>query len=429
MSVQSVGLGSSLPTSIPAGGRFFLPGAAEFADTLNIGQIIRGRVLRGFDGNGNRYLVAFGNDERVVDSTTPLTTGELLHGQVVGLGDRVELQRVYPRPAPQTARASNAPVTDPGAGKRQSADVEALGQLLQRYQVELSDSDRAVLTRAARGAADPQAMGLVGAMLSKLGLPQSATLLEAVYRAQLGLAAAGAGEPPDPVPQVTVPANPSVASQATSIRDLSELLARIVDSNAEGEPAAENSAQASVASEMPAGQAMVPSGATRRSQVGRPPVRVSGQGVRQQSLGWIADRVLNAQTGGVVTHRTGMLPLLVDGRLVEVSFAVFEQQRSQTQRPLQHRQLRFTLNTERLGRVDVLARIAGGHVRVQIATSDEALASQAAAHADSLGAQLREHGWTVDQIAHDTRAPDGLNAVVRSVIEHVVSQDSLDRLV
>lgn len=429
MSVQSVSLGLSLPASTPATGRFFLPGAAEFADTLSIGQIIRGRVLRGFDGNSNRYLVAFGSDERVVDSSTPLTTGELLHGQVVGLGDRVELQRVYPRPATQTARANDTPGTDPGVGKRQSADVEALEQLLQRYQVELSDSDQAVLMRAARGVADPQAMGLVGAMLSKLGLPQSATLLEAVYRAQLGLSATGAVEGAESVPQVTASADPSVAAQATSVRDLSELLARISDSHADHESSAETPVQASIASETPAGQAMIPSNTARRSQSARPPVRASVQGARQQSLAWLADRILNAQTGGVVTHRTGMLPLLVHGRLVEVSFAVFEQQRSQTQRPLPHRQLRFTLNTERLGQVDVIARIAGGHVRVQIATSDETLASQVAAHADSLGAQLREHGWTVDQIAHDTRPPDGLNTVVRSVIEHVVSQDSLDRFV
>ena len=427
MSVQSVGFGSSIPGSTPAGGRFFLPGAAEFADTLSIGQIIQGRVLRNFEGN--RYLVAFGNDERVVDSAIPLTTGEILHGQVVGLGDRVELQRVYPQPSRVAARAQDAPGADSRPGKRSGADLEVIEQLLQRYQVELSDTDRAVLMRAARNVADPQAMGLVGAMLSKLGLPQSATLLEAVYRARLEPLSTAAAAPADSVPQVTASAEQSVAAQASSVRDLSELLARIVASQEDREPRSDAPAQAASASETPAGQSMIPTSARHLSNRGPATVRGSGTGTRQQSLEWLADRVLNAQTGGVVSHRTGLLPLLVGGRLVEVSFALFEQQPSQTQRsPLQHRQIRFTLNTERLGRVDVLARIAGGHVRVQIATSDEAVTSQAATHAESLGTQLREHGWTVDEIAYDTRAPEDLNVAVRSVIEHVVSQDSLDRL-
>lgn len=427
MSVQSVGFGSSIPGSTPAGGRFFLPGAAEFADTLSIGQIIQGRVLRNFEGS--RYLVAFGHDERVVDSAIPLTTGEILHGQVVGLGDRVELQRVYPRPPRVAARAEDAPGTDPRPGKRSGADLEVIEQLLQRYQIELSDTDRAALMRAARNAADPQAMGLVGAMLSKLGLPQSATLLEAVYRARLEPSATARAAAMDSVPQVTVSAEQSVAAQAASVRDLSELLARIVASHEDREPRSEAPAQAALASDTPAGRSVIPSSARHLSNRATATVRASGNGTRQQSLEWLADRVLNAQTGGVVSHRTGLLPLLVGGRLVEVSFALFEQQPSQTQRPpLQHRQIRFTLNTERLGRVDVLARIAGGHVRVQIATGDETVTSQAATHADSLGAQLREHGWTVDEIAYDTRAPDGLNVAIRSVIEHVVSQDSLDRL-
>lgn len=427
MSVQSVGLGPSIPASTPAGGRLFLPGAAEFADTLSIGQIIRGRVLRNFEGN--RYLVAFGNDERVVDSAIPLTTGEILHGQVIGLGDRVELQRVYPGPSKAAARADEAPGAELRSGRRPSADLDAIEQLLQRYQVELPDADRAVLMRAARAVADPQAMGLVGAMLSKLGLPQSATLLEAVYRAQLGPPSSGAATAAGPVPEVTASAEQSAAAQAGSVRELSELLSRIIDPNADREPRAEAPVRSRNASDAPAGQGVIPSGLKGRAPRAAAAVRESAEGTRHASLQWLADRVLNAQTGGVVSHRTGMLPLLVGGRLVEVSFALFEQQRSDTQRPpLQHRQVRFTLNTERLGRVDVVARIAGGHVRVQIATGDDVRTSQAAEHADSLGAQLREHGWTVDEIAYDTQAPDGLNTAIRSVIEHVVSLDSLDRL-
>jgi len=132
----------------------------------------------------------------------------------------------------------------------------------------------------------------------------------------------------------------------------------------------------------------------------------------------------------VVAHRSGLLPLLVGGKLVEVSFALFEQRRpaNQTQ-GLQHRQVLFSLQTEQMGRVDVLARITGGHVRVQISTDSEDRTSQTACYTDQLKGSLAESGWNVDEVAYATRSDSAHNAAVRSVIEHVVSLDSLNRLV
>jgi len=147
----------------------------------------------------------------------------------------------------------------------------------------------------------------------------------------------------------------------------------------------------------------------------------------QESL---AARILNAQTGGVVAHRSGLLPLLVGGKLVEVSFALFEQRRPANQaQGLQHRQVVFSLHTEQMGRVDVLARITGGHVRVQITTDSDERTSQTARYADLLKGSLSESGWNVDEVAYGTRLENPHSTVVRSVIEHVVSLDSLNRLV
>jgi hypothetical protein len=183
MSVSSVSAELSA-ASLAASGRFFLPGASAFADTLNIGQIIQGKVLRSY--GSNRYLVAFGGDERVVESSTPLTTGELLHGRVVALGDRVELQRVYEQP--HRARPSDATGTRPVAVEDADSSIDAV---LQRYQVQLTAEAQSTLARAARDAADPEAMAMAGAMLSKLGLPVTGVLLDALYRAQIGTQGAG----------------------------------------------------------------------------------------------------------------------------------------------------------------------------------------------------------------------------------------------
>jgi hypothetical protein len=151
---------------------------------------------------------------------------------------------------------------------------------------------------------------------------------------------------------------------------------------------------------------------------------------RRDAQDALTHHLLNAQTGGVVSHRWGLLPLMVGGRLVELSFALFEQRRPAEQpQGLQHRQVQFSIQTTRLGQVDVVARITGEHVRLHITTGSDTGTSQAARHADSLEGALLESGWRVDEVAYGTHAENPHKAVVRSVIEHVVSLDSLNRLV
>jgi hypothetical protein len=437
MSIPNVGTGTTLvPGSIPSG-RFFLPGASAFADTLNIGQIIQGRVLRGFEDS--RYLVAFGNDERVVESATPLTTGDILHGRVVGIGDRVELQRIYAASQEKALqRAATAPEGPPRAERTTSADGTALEEILQRYQITLSDSDRTALLRAMRAADDSEAMSLAGAMLSKLGLPQANVLLNALYEAQLTPSSSTAAKAVESasIPQVVVPPEPTAQLQLSSVQGLADLLRKILEvktsedrGNADGVGAGQSTATASFSERSVSGKALMVQNAVINST--RPRDALAASDDSQRALrDSLADRILNAQTGGVVSHRSGLLPLLVGGRLVEVSFALFEQKKPATQaQGLQHRQVVFSLRTEQLGRVDVLARITGAHVRVQITTNAEDSTSRAAQYNDSLKSALSESGWSVDEVAYGIKAQGAPDSAVRSVIEHVVSLDSLNRLV
>jgi hypothetical protein len=420
MTVQNIGAGVPL-TGASAAGKFFLPGAGAFADNLSIGQIIQGRVLRGFDEN--RYLVAFGSDERVVDSAIPLTAGEILYGRVVGLGDRVELQRMYGNSQDRSSQRESAAV-DPRPPLSPAVSGSAIDNVLQRYRIELTDADRATLMRAARSAGDPEAMGLAGAMLSKLGLPQTSVLLEAMYRAQL---ASGAAPPAavdaqrETLPQVIASWGQSAELQASSIRQLADLLGSILERKIAAAPRAATPEASQAAPGLPAVQ-YSPS----RQQTDL----LTDEDSRRKVQESLAAMILNAQTGGVVAHRSGLLPLLVGGKLVEVSFALFEQRRPANQaQGLLHRQVLFSLQTQQMGRVDVLARITGGHVRVQITTDSEERTAQTAHYADLLKGSLSESGWNVDEVAYGVRAENPHNAVVRSVIEHVVSLDSLNRLV
>jgi hypothetical protein len=87
-----------IPPSLAAAGgdSLVLRGDPLLLEKLTLGQIIKGRVLRSYEGQ--RYLMHFEGQERIVDSAVPLRTGDILHGRVIGLGERIELQRVAVQP-------------------------------------------------------------------------------------------------------------------------------------------------------------------------------------------------------------------------------------------------------------------------------------------------------------------------------------------
>lgn len=397
--------------------RFFMPGAKEFAGSLNVGQILKGKVLRHYDGN--RYLVNFDGQERVVDSSLPLRTGELLHGRVVAIGDRVEMQRVYA----ENDGVATEPL-DAAVGMNastQNRNELQLNSMLERYQARLSDAERATLLRAARNADDAAAMTQVGVFLNKLGITQSSELLQMLYTRLKGTT-----EQVDmhnewqTLPRLEAVANQAAGSQGATVRQLADIVSRAAGVSLE--PTDENSAEPTQSKPTPAAD----------DNAGK---AVQAVGFRlDQDDGEAANRMtqwlLNAQTGGSVMHRLGTLPLLLGGRLIEVDVAMFEQRREAVQKPqAQHRQLVFTLQTEHLGRVEVVARIVGDRVRVSVVTDNEKNTTLAANHVQALKSSLAEAGWVTDEVSYETRSVDERTGAVSSVVEHVVSLDSMNRLI
>lgn len=415
MSVTNVSPDSTI-SLLATTGRIFLPGAREFADTLNIGQIIQGKVMRSL--TGHRYLVAFGQDERVVDSAVTLSSGETLRGRVVALGDRVELQRIY-----SDERQPKTPTSEAPAPLRATDELSAVDALLQRYQTALQPAERAILARAAEKSADPESMALAGIMLSKLGLPLQGVLLEALYRAQSGRPSLTSASPAasDFAPQITVSPGSPADTQASTVRVLAELLAQLLEVRGPELPQA-NAAATGAQAQGTSNPSGVPDG------MGRQQSDLENSSRRMHQA--LAEHLMNAQTGGIVAHRAGLLPLLIGGRLVEISFALFEQKRSPGQTSgLQHRQVIFSLQTAHLGQVDVLARMSGSHVRLQITTANEEGTARAAEHVQQLRGALIENGWTVDEVVYATRFGRSVDSVARSVVEHVASLESFNRLV
>jgi hypothetical protein len=359
---------------------------------LSLGQIVKARVLRHFEGG--RYLVSLEGRERVVDSSVPLKTGELIRGKVVAVGERVELQ-----PLPE-ASASEAP-----AEAVPAAPADRLSATFAQFGLKLDEGSRAALLRALKSAADPQAAVLAAMTLAKIGLPQEPALLDALQALlRRRPAASAAGD----APAETFPINPAaplaaqlhealraaLASDATPAADAAALPAQVSSGGADERPSADNGGASGGSGE----------------QLGQ----------------W----VLNTQTGGAVVHRVGTLPLLVGGRLVEVDVALFEQDARQSrQGEPRARHLVFVLDTPALGGVEVSARLVDSRLRVRFAADRDATVELLAGRGEELSRQLAQLGFTVDEITYETRPGAAQNPAYRAVADYVVAQGSLDRKV
>lgn len=412
MTVQHVGAGA--PSALqPLAAKLSLPGGVEFGDSLRLGEIIKGRVLRQYDGG--RYLVSFDGQERVVDSSIPLQTGELIHGRVITIGERVELQRV---PAPDVqSEIDSVPQISLDARLRGRAG-QLLDQVLSRYNLRLNAEEAGTLTNAIRRADDGQAMALAGAMLSKLGLKQAPELLWPLYSALVRRETQSTGLVLEPVVDVARVAEQGAQTQPALIRQIAEAIDRTIDKP-------DDEGRDPDASPTP-GAAAVP------GVIGAavPAIKQLADDDPRSGRDALARWLLNAQIDGSVAHRLGTLPLLLGDRLVEVEMSFFEQRRDAEQRPdARHRKIVFALQLEGLGRVEVTAHLAGNHVGVKVATQDGDKTAVVSRHAEQLRSLLDGIGWTVDEVVYETRRADEHNGVVRAVVEHVVSQDSLNRLV
>lgn len=385
-------------------GTLTLPGGDDFAGKLQLGQIIKGRVLRHYAGT--RYGVDFNGREKVVDSGVPLQTGEILYGKVVGIGDKVELDRVRPaapqRPEPAAADARPRPAPGDGAAP-----------MLEQQQGSLPAEQARALEQLVRGAGDKQAVALPGLLLSKLGIVMAPELLRAVAellrtRPERGLFALGANA-------LQLDAGDSGAQAPAAVAPVA-VLAQALQQLVEGSP--EREAWESLLRQPDRT-------GDESSQAG------AAQGRQQQGAGGfdLGRWLLNVQTGGSVGHRVNTVPLLVNGRLVELDIAVFEQRQGRHDKEeTRHRQLAFSLCSEHLGNVEARLTVTGTHMKVTFGTEREASAEWLSAHAPELMRQLKDDGWHVDALNYEAR-PAQAGGVARTVLQHVVTQDSVSVLV
>lgn len=397
------------PALPPAQSGSLLSTAADpgWSDTLTVGQILKSRVLRQF-GQG-RYELDFAGRSRVVDSAVPLSVGDLLHGKVVGLGERVVIERT------QVERAH----PDSAAGQRAAdavrhSDVSGHGMVAASPKGDQSGIvDVALRTRAARLAAkadQPERVWRAAAYASRVGivlddarLRRFSALLGQEGRPALSRAEAAHFEVLSPRSDVGLGADVALTEQlANWLQDSANALA--------GDPdPAPRDAQGHVG----AGLSTVDDDDGFDNDDGR----------EGSDDAWMA-RLLNAQTGATFQHRYQLLPVVIDGQLLEFDVALFDHAADDRHADTHSRRICTRIDTPS-GAVDVQAAVVGDRVRLTMSSRNAALVDTLEHAASQLGSALGDLGWMleradyVDDLAGDAAPP------ARAIVEHVLEQDSL----
>jgi len=411
MSIEQVtGQGTSATGDLAT--RLFLSSGPDFSSSLRLGQIIKGRVLRQYEGS--RYLVSFSGEEKVVDSAVPLSTNDVIHGRVVGLGVRVELQRV----AIERTMTDDVNALRDGQRNITGSHERMMMETLSRYQVVLSDVDTAVLSRLVKSASDPASTLLVGVLLSKIGLNQSPELLRAVSR-HLETSTGSVVRQAD---RAALPLDTQLTTDHGPRHDENELASRIA-AMLDFVPHRPASPEPDEAEPKPVFLDTSPDepGVERRD--------TSDSGSQQDHEFNLGRWLLNVQSDGTVSHRVGTVPFLLGDRLIEVEVAVFDQREGTTLRDgVRHRQLVFSLDLDSLGHLEIVARVAGNRLRVTVRAESSEITETLAGFMGPLRGGLSAGGWFVDELVYETCERQKSSCVTRSAVEHLICQDSLNRL-
>jgi hypothetical protein len=399
----------------------FIRGDTEFGKTLNMGQILKGKVLRHYEGS--RYLVSFNGQEKVVDSAVPLKTGELLYGRVIGLGDQVKLQRLALEGSGKDSATPQTQSKGPGSFSTLSANERLLYELFAKYQAALPEGDRATIVSQMNKSSNGNLMALSSLILSKLGLMQAPEFLKGVFRNLQGEHRVDA-QNVKLVPKMVKSADSSPGS-GNVIQQLSEILFTNFHSGfpVEGIGRPDASADPEPDGDTPMhlrDDAAFGEGANDRGQ------RDNSDAHREWLLGrWI----LNLQNEGSVAHRLSTFPVWFGGNLVEVSVAIFGQHKNPAQAQLHHKKLVFSLTTEYLGRVELTVAAANRHLNVDVVADNEHTAVYMAGYIAELKQTLKDAGWQVDAINYGATGFGNDDGVVNAVVEHHVTQNSLNQLI
>lgn len=400
----------SVREALVATSRSLLVDDAAFGRSLRIGQIVKGRVMRHYEGG--RYLMDFGGQQKVVDSSLPLRISEVVTARVVAVGDQVHLERLRSHADAASELAASVRATRPDASPQELA----LHALFEQYNATPELRELGALARSVGRAANPGLMSLSALLLHKIGVAAAPALLQAMYRR---LDTATPPEPPRPTAMARLVADRE-ATPAPADRALEPLAARL----------------RALAGASDAGESREPERAdppeTPDPGAGSLADDARGDGRRDPERQWLLGQwLLNAQSHPRISQRLVRMPLWLGDRVVEVSVALFSEGERTPGEPsadgIPFRRAVLFLELGRLGKVQVTLNAAQSSLRVAVAAGGEAAVARLACHVAPLRETLGALGWRVAEVQYLQMELSPSGEVVDTIVHHHLTQDSLSR--
>ena len=394
-----------------------IKGDAAFSKSLALGQVLKGKVMRHYEGS--TYSISFNGQEKVVDSAVPLKTGELIYGRVVGLDEHVRLQHL-PGGTSDTTALNNVGNSLANSHQSLTANEQALQALFDKYQAKLPAHDRIAVAKQMNRSSNPGLMALSSLILSKLGLIQSPELLKGIVRNLEGEHFYNANKA-SLAPVIT---SESVMAPTTN-KDSIDQLVNLFQASYDPERFSNEQDQEDYVedNELMGAKDNKNNSSFQQDLDGR---RDSNRSYYEWLIGrWI----LNMQNETSVSHRLTTFPIWFDDQLVEVSIAFFDQPEQPLSEKLRYRKLVFTITTDVLGTAELSVVAADRRLDIDVGTDNEYSAHYLADYLNELKGALEDYGWLVNRIKYGVSNDTHDNGVLQAVVEHHVTQDSLNHLI
>lgn len=374
-----------------------------------VGQEVSLRILSKLAPD--RYLASVGDAKIVVASQIPFAIGQTVKTTVNSIDGVVELKYL--------GDGQFELVKSESSSKESSAAIPGgafLSNLQTKYKTFLSAADAQLIESLSAGISRPTEFAAGGLYLNKIRAQISDDELNALYASQIWQ--------DEKESDVDSTANLMDVSalvvgvqqgRRADIDALAKILGDVAEQSTSTQEAQESSGEEArgVALNLPTTDLANGKGANATTD-------------DDDEIRKLAQRLLNSQDSGAIAYHYGSMPVLISGQLVELDVLLFRERES-AQQNAGLRKLVMTLNTESLGRVEIVAQSIDNHLSVSITTQSPQATEKLAGHVTEVRDLVTQLGWRVDGVSY--RLASDPQRAANQIICHVLNSGTLNSMV
>jgi hypothetical protein len=371
----------------------------DWLKTISLGQIIKGKVLKVYDGN--RYGVMMGGQERVVDSTIAFHVGQQLSTKVMDIqGDKVSLK---------LTERSSGNETFPAKPEQTTAQT-LVDSLIREFNLQrLTTAQQQSIDGIAKSFKQDRFAIKLALYLAKNGLPVSEPLIRNLMKSAA-----------EPVRLAVLETPVDYADLSRHSAEMPLLYQAIAEAfgGASMHPENENETAPESRTQDGVRDQNVTGGYTLASMFQQ---RESGFDDESEQTPFM--KLLNIDTEGAIAHSFDVLSLIINDRLLEFDVAFFDQAHTQTG-ATSSKQIVFELETG-AGKVGVVAKLVNNRLSLAFNAEQSALLEALQQQKETFSETLTEAGWVLEQAHYASHTTQG--SAMAAVIDHVLAQGSMER--